>query len=301
LDTRQTGGCFEKFSKHSKKIMVDIDENEINKLNESGICIDIPVIKNIQVFLDEYPCTSVVREAWIDKLHEWKDKYTVEDIRYVGENNVYNFLELLDTKLPDNVTIVPDTGANLVWAMQTLKIKGTQRIYTNLGNSSMGFSLPCCIGSALSDSSKIYVCIIGDGGIQMNIQELKTVVDYKLPIKIFVINNSGYGIVKQFQTLYFESRYVGTEFAPPNFSAIASGYGMKAYTFCLGEPFPDVFSNKEPMLIDVAIEPSQKIYPKLEFGNSLEHMTPFVSIDDLQSDMIAEVPPRNVHNGWVSR
>lgn len=272
LDTRQTG-TVSKFSTQSKKIMVDIDEHEINKLKESGVWIDVSIVSDLKTFFDlglDLKCSD--NSDWLDMLNSWKINYAHP------KGGVYTFLDSLT--LPDNTTIIPDTGGNVAWAMQSIKIKGNQRIYTNLGNSSMGFSLPCSIGSSLSDPNRTIVCIIGDGGLQMNIQELKTVVDYKLPIKILVINNNGYGIIKQYQDAYFESNYVGTEFTNIDFCSIARAYGMKAIQITDAEELLEsVFTDPGPVLVDILIDPKQQIYPKLEFGNSLEHMYPFVELD----------------------
>ena len=284
LDTRQTGGCLQTFSTQSKKIMVDIDEHEINKLIESGITIELPIVCDLNIFLSLDLSITWSNQEWMDTLSNWKTKYT----HPLG--GVYTFLDGIT--FPDNATIIPDTGGNIVWTMQTLKLKEGQRLYTNLGNSSMGFSLPCSIGAAISDPSRTIICIIGDGGLQMNIQELKTVVDYKLPIKILVINNSGYGIIKQFQDLYFDSNYIGTEFKPVDFCSIASAYGMKSIR--VGKEFDsNILLEPGPILVDVIIDPNQKIYPKLEFGNSLEHMYPFVDLDFISKN------ERHVREGWV--
>ena len=285
LDTRQTGGCLEKFSKYSKKIMVDIDEHEINKLTESGIHIDIPIVCDLNIFLQDL-IIEWSNPEWTNTINAWKTKYT----HPLG--GVYTILDSI--RFPDNTTIIPDTGSNLVWTMQTIKIKQGQRIYTNLGNSSMGFSLPCSIGAAISDPSRTIVCIIGDGGLQMNIQELKTIVDYNLSnLKIIVINNSGYGLIKQFQDAYFESNYVGTCFPQTDFCSIANAYGMKSLRFN-NESLPtDLFLEPGSILIDVIIDPNQLVFPKLEFGNSLEHMYPFVDLD------FVSLYERRERKGWV--
>ncbi len=165
--------------------------------------------------------------------------------------------------------------------MQSAKLKPGQKLFTNFGNSSMGFALPAAIGAAIGSGKKVY-CIDGDGGFQMNIQELLTVKKYDLPISIVILNNSGYGIIKQFQDSYFDSRYIATSQTDVfgdrvDFEAIAKAYGVKT-------------------LHDIPIPETQKIYPKLEFGNSLENMTPYI---DFEEDMIVPVPPKR-KLGWVN-
>jgi acetolactate synthase-1/2/3 large subunit len=320
LDTRQTGGSLPCFAPSAKKVMVDLDSEEIGKLVEKGCKIDLPIITELNGFLEvmhskanesfEPPSKSF--STWLQRTQEWKSKYANADVdkerKYELEStepdvmNVYSFLETLGEKIPANSTVVPDQGGNLCWTMQTLKVRDNWRLYTNLGNSSMGFAFPCCIGSALGTSNPV-ICIDGDGGFQMNIQELKTAVDYNLPIKTFILNNSGYGIIKQFQDAYFDKRYIVTNFNPVDFVSIAKGYGMYALRIIsetdVDEVLTSVFEHPGPVLVDVSIQQYQKIFPKLEFGNALEHMTPFIPIDELKATMIADMTARQEPKGWV--
>jgi len=218
----------------------------------------------------------------------------------------YTFLERLDAKVPLNASIVPDQGGNLCWTMQAMTVKAGQRLYTNLGNSSMGFAGPCTIGTAVASrvTGRPVVCIDGDGGYLMNLQELKTIVDYKLPVKTFILNNIGYGIIRQFQDAYFESRHAATCFTPTDFVGVARSFGMHAIRINnLSEveaALDEVFAHAGPVLVDVAIAESQKIVPKLEFGNALEHMTPFLPLAEVKEEMIVEMAQRREPKGWVN-
>ena len=167
----------------------------------------------------------------------------------------------------------------MVWTMQCAQLSKTQKLFTNGGNASMGFALPAAIGASIGSNKPVYV-IAGDGGFQMNIQELLTVKKYNLPIEITILNNSGYGIVKQFQDIYFNSNHAATSKSDVfgntvDFAKIAEVYGVKT-------------------LQDISIPETQKIYPKLEFGNSLENMSPYIEFEE---DMIVEVPPKKMV-GW---
>lgn len=283
LDSRQIGGSGPMFSPNSKKIMVDIDAEEINKMPEKGVKIDLGIVSDAKNFFGsvktiyrDYPRTVPV--IWTQKINEWKHKYGEEKTRE-GDSAVYDYLDGFFGDLPDDCLVIPDQGGNLVWTMQSAKLKDGQKLFTNFGNSSMGFALPCAIGAAIGSGKKVY-CIDGDGGFQMNIQELLTVKKYDLPIEIIILNNSGYGIIKQFQDSYFDSKYVATSkdevFGDAvDFVKIAEAYGVKT-------------------LQDIPIPETQKIYPKLEFGNSLENMTPYI---DFEKDMIVPVPPKK-KLGW---
>ena len=291
LDSRQIGGSGPMFSVHSKKIMVDIDVEEINKMPEKGVEIDLSIVSDAKNFFDnaiigvplgdgtgwdDTPITH--RLLWTQKINEWKKKYSEEKSRE-GDSAVYDYLNGFFKSLPDDCIIIPDQGGNLVWTMQSAILKEGQKLFTNFGNSSMGYALPAAIGAAIGSGKKIY-CIDGDGGFQMNIQELLTVKKYDLPIEIIILNNDGYGIIKQFQDSYFNSKYVATSKSEVfggdvDFVKIAEAYGVKT-------------------LQDITIPETQKIYPKLEFGNSLENMTPYI---DFEEDMVVPVPPKK-KLGW---
>jgi len=291
LDSRQIGGSGPMFSVHSKKIMVDVDIHEINKMHEKDVPIDLGIVSDAKNFFDsvivgvplgdgsgwgENRCKKY--EIWLEKIYEWKRKYTQEKSRE-GDSAVYDYLDGFFNDLPDDCIVIPDQGGNLVWTMQSAKLKDGQKLFTNFGNSSMGFALPCAIGAAIGSGKKVY-CIDGDGGFQMNIQELLTVKKYDLPIEIIILNNSGYGIIKQFQDSYFDSKYIATSKSDVfgdevDFVKIAEAYGVKT-------------------LQDIPIPETQKIYPKLEFGNSLENMTPYI---DFEKDMVVPVPPKK-KLGW---
>ena len=286
LDSRQIGGSGPMFSPNSKKIMVDIDAEEINKMPEKGVKIDIGIVSDAKNFFNSVivggyrdDITDEVRiTLWKGNINQWKRKYGEEKTRE-GDSAVYDYLDGFFNDLPDDCIVIPDQGGNLVWTMQSAKLKEGQKLFTNFGNSSMGFALPCAIGAAIGSGKKVY-CIDGDGGFQMNIQELLTVKKYDLPIEIIILNNSGYGIIKQFQDSYFDSKYVATSkddvFGDAvDFVKIAEAYGVKT-------------------LRDIPIPETQKIYPKLEFGNSLENMTPYI---DFEEDMIVPVPPKK-KLGW---
>src|SRR6056300_350741 len=279
LDSRQTGGNSKLFSKHSKKIMVDVDDHEIIKMSEKGINIDFGINQDALTFFHGLETGENKNfSPWIERLKYWKSKYGVEQARE-GDSAVYDYLRDLFDKIEDDCIVIPDQGGNLVWTMQSARLKVGQKLFTNFGNSSMGFALPAAIGAAIGSGKKVY-CIDGDGGFQMNIQELLTVKKYDLPIEIIILNNSGYGIIKQFQDSYFGSKYVATSKSDVfgdevDFVKIAEAYGVKT-------------------LRDIPIPETQKIYPKLEFGNSLENMTPYIDFED---DMIVPVPPKK-KLGW---
>jgi acetolactate synthase-1/2/3 large subunit len=289
LDTRQTGGNLKAFSRFSKKIMVDIDIEEIRKMEERGIHLDYPLNTTVQNFISKNPSHGEWIE-WLSVIQTWKNEFGRESTR-TGE--IYSILE--NIQFPEECIIIADTGATLVWAVQSIRLGPKQRLFSSFANSSMGYSLPSAIGAAISKSVPV-VCIIGDGGIQMNIQEFATLKNFNLPVSVFIVNNAGYGIIKQFQDSYLGGRYSATAeqdlFGKRlDFTKIAQAYGLETSDW-------PIVSEKGPIVHEICIHPNQKIYPKLDFGNSLENMSPL--LPDLHLHMIVEPVPVVQRSGWVS-
>ena len=309
LDTRQTGGDPKLFSRHSKKVMVDVDENEIFK--GRGLVIDLPIVNDLGDFFDRLEeknkYTKRISSSWGFWLRDWKEKKFDSHSNTQTSLNAYKFLESLNNHLDPTDIIIPDEGGNLVWAMQSLKIKGSQRMFSNFGNSSMGYALPAAIGAAIGSNNRV-ICIDGDGGFQMNLQELQTVVHYNIPIKIFILNNLSYGIIKQFQDAYFGSRYVATQgkdYSPPKFAAVADAYGIKSCVIDLNSnldlEIDKMMSYDGPVLCEVLIDTEQKLTPKLEFGRPLEDMSPYLSEETLKHHMIVPRVKRiDPSHGWIT-
>jgi acetolactate synthase-1/2/3 large subunit len=284
MDTRQTGGNLSTCSRVSRRIMVDVDKEEIEKLSERGFRIDVPIISTVDEFILQNEVKNLDIADWVKVVDNWKAEFGNEITR---EGNVYQVLEDLWKTLPDECIVIPDSGGNLTWTMQTIHPKKGQRVFSSLGNSSMGYSLPASIGAAIGTDCKVPIyCIEGDGGLQMNIQELSTLAKYKLPVKVIVLNNAGYGIIKQFQDAYFEGRHTATstddvfgDSTPIDLQKIGEGYGVE--------------------ITDLKIDTDQKIYPKLEFGNALENMAPYRP--ELHKYMI--VPPVEAIKGvgWITK
>jgi acetolactate synthase I/II/III large subunit len=296
MDTRETGGNLKTCSAQSVKIMVDIDNEEIKKLPERGFNIDIPINTSVTAFLDSNPAIEHSCSEWKTKLAKWKIELGTEPSRTVGD--VYDILK--NIQLPEECIVIPDCGGNLVWAMQSISLGPKQKLFTNFGNSSMGYALPASIGASIGTQKTIpIVCICGDGGIQMNVQEFQTMSSLNLPITVIIINNSGYGIIRQFQDQYFNSRYTATSSEEVfgqdgvDIVKIAKAYGLDAIES------RNVEIRNRPCVYDVRIDATQKIYPKLEFGNALENMSPY--FPQIESMMIAPYNQPNRGTGWVTK
>jgi acetolactate synthase-1/2/3 large subunit len=305
LDTRQTGGKLANFSVQSVKIIVDIDKNEPMKLVERGCAVEQFHICDVGTFLETMVACEPDTREWLRTVDDWKQRYGMEN-RHMLEGNgfvsPYMFVERLNSILPDDAIVAIDTGATLVWAYQTLKPGVSMRIFSNLGNSSMGFALPAAIGAAIAEPTRPVFCLIGDGGMQQNVQELVTAKRYGLNIKVLVFNNSGFGIIKQFQNSYLHGRHVATSCAEiygargVDFCALAHAYGVDAHRISsLEDICMHSLLDSGLVVYDVIIHENQGIQPKTDFGNSLCNMSPFI---DSAASMVVPSPPQVVSGGW---
>ncbi len=297
LNTQVTGSNLKSFAPNAKKIVVDIDNNELNK--ENGLKYDLKINLNLKDFFKKIiPKIKYKKNysEWIKKFSLWKIKYPIVQEEYYTQNkkcNPYVFFRSLSEQTGKNDVLIPDASANLIWAMQSFKIKG-QKVFTALNHSPMGYSMPATIGAYLADKTKNIICTIGDGSMQMNIQELATISHFNFPIKIFVINNNGYGLIKQTQDTWLNSRRVGVDsgsgLAMPNLIKVAKAYGIKTEEINnhneIGTKLNKILKSKFPILCDVKVDEKQKVIPKLEFGREIHNLSPRLSEEEMNSNMI---------------
>ena len=297
LNTQITGSNLKSFAPNAKKIVVDIDDNELKKPN--GLKYDLKINLNLKDFFKTInPKIKYKKDynKWITKFKLWKQKYPIVKQEYYKQTkkcNPYVFFRTLSEQTGKNDVLIPDASANLIWAMQSFKVKG-QKIFTALNHSPMGYSMPATIGAYLADKTKNVICTIGDGSMQMNIQELATISHFNLPVKIFVINNNGYGLIKQTQDTWLDSRRVGVDsrsgLAMPNLIKIANAYGIKTVEINnhkeMDKKLRGVLKSKFPVLCDVKVDEKQKVIPKLEFGKAIHDLSPRLSKEEMNLNMI---------------
>ena len=267
LDIRQTGSKTD-FMNNKTIIQVDIDKNEIecNKFNK------IKINSDISEFLD-----NLIDNIKISDISDWQQKCIELRNYYTNDKKTFalptKILSEIYNILPKNTIITADVGQNQMWAAQSAFIKQDQRIITSGGLGSMGFSLPAAIGASVDGKSVI--AITGDGGLQMNIQELEILKRRNLPIKIIVMNNKNLGMVRTFQELYFDNRTASTvyDYSAPDFTKIAEAYGIKsakikAENFDISVLKKDLLSD-EPFLLNIEFEIQTQVEPRVQFGNTI--------------------------------
>lgn len=225
------------FGTKAKKVYVDIDQEEIKKFENCGSRLDLIVQEDIKEFLQQ--TTRYIPDGkkfefadWLGDLMNKKRKAYDRLEDFHAEDtivNPYKFFHTLSDCVEEDALIFIDTGSSLVWAEQSFRIKKGQRLHSSLNNTPMGYALPGAIGAAIATGGRIY-SINGDGGLQMNLQELATVIRHNLDIKIILFDNSGYGMVQRTQDTYMGSRYEGTDVASglafPAFEELFKVYGF---------------------------------------------------------------------------
>ncbi len=315
LDTRQTSGAVKHFARAAKKIMVDIDRNELGK--NRGYTPDLTVHADAKEFISallnsaKAPAASSDLRAWKKCAAEWKTAYPAVLPRHFKQKalSAYVCADAISAAAKPGDTVIIDEGGNLVWSMQSWRVKAGQRIISTFGNSPMGYAFPAAIGAAVAQPGKSIICIDGDGGFQMNIQELQTLAHYKLPVKIFLLNNRSMGIIKQFQDLAFNSRRHGSDpsggYTAPDFVAVAKAYKIPAVRITSAKNIKaavkKVLAMKGPVLCDMRIDEHQQLEPKIEYGKPLEDMYPYLSDAELAKNMIIEQLPRVERGkGWIT-
>jgi acetolactate synthase-1/2/3 large subunit len=302
LDTRITGGVPKSFARDAKKIVVDVDRFELDK--KRGLKIDLKVQSHIKKFIQNYLSYQKVifeRDTWLLKCNKWKAKYPVISKDFFKEKkyvNPYVLMDKLSKTLNKNDIIIADDGGHLTWTIQSFKIKFGQKLFSAFGNSPMGYSLPASIGASIAKGKKRIICIDGDGSIQINLQELHTIDKLKLPIKIFILNNGGYGIIKQFQELYLGKRYEasGKGVSNPDFKKISNAFNIN-YNLIKNhnelKKLDKIIYSKKAEIIEVRLKDNQKIIPKLQFGNPIEDLSPLLPRKEFYKNMDISLVRRN--------
>lgn len=311
LSIRQVGYNYKTWAKNAYTIVVDIDREELKK---PTLHVDMPICADVKVVMEKLEndldkdTFKFSRNEWINKCREWKKKYpVVSDKNYVDKNkvNVYAFINELSNLLPEEYVTVVGNGSACVVGSQAYIIKNKQRFIINSAIASMGYDLPAAIGACIANGKKELICITGDGSIQMNIQELQTILTNKLPIKIFIINNEGYHSIRQTQKNYFKDNLVGVgvdshDLEFPNFKKLAYAYGYKYFSCTrnkkLNKCINDVINFSGPLICEVYVDKEQNFEPKasskrLDDGTMvsapLEDLAPFLSREELKENMIS--------------
>jgi acetolactate synthase-1/2/3 large subunit len=309
LNIRQVSYNWRSFARTAFKVWVDVDELELRK---PSVKPDLPVVADLANFiprlLDEpYPGPTQQHTQWVAWAKERQRKYPVvlEEYRDNAKVNPYVFMEKLFQLLPENQIVVSANGSACVTSFQAADLKAGQRLWTNSGCASMGYELPAAIGACMAADRKPIVCLAGDGSIMMNLQELQTIASNNLPVKIFLLNNSGYVSIFQTQRNFFNGEEVGagpkSGVRLPNFASISNAFEI-AYVRCsshaeLQESIAKTLAQDGPAFCEVFIDEDVAFAPKLSskqlpdgkiVSPPLEDLSPFLSKEELASNMLIQ-------------
>jgi acetolactate synthase-1/2/3 large subunit len=311
LGLQQIGFNYNSYARGAKKIIIDIDPSELHK---STINPDLAIQTDAKYFIEqllkEIKNTSFKTPdvaAWIEWCMERKAKYPICSKEYLQDDGYidpYIFVNTLSGVLPQNSLIIPgSSGTGFTVANQVFKIKKGQRFFTSKGLAAMGYGLPSSIGGCFAAGKKETMTIIGDGGFQLNIQELQTIVHHQLPIKIFIFNNQGYLSIRATQQNYCQGRFVGSNSTGgvsfPNLQKIAGAYGISYAKIerneKLKEQIIQVLKLQGPVICEVMLNPDKYPLPKLASykkadgsmeSRPLEDLFPLLPREEFHSNMI---------------
>lgn len=285
FDDRITGDL-KKFSPNSKKVHVDIDKKEINKL----VKVDVAVNMNSTDFLSEM--LKFVEEElqkdknvldknntkdWWKQIEEWRKVkcFEYKQSKKIGAKILPQFLldTLNDVAKKYNPFYCTDVGQHQIWATQYCKVDDKRRFITSGGLGTMGFGLPASIGVQIANPDDKVVLITGDGSLIMTMHEMATIKKYKLPVKIVLLNNSRLGMVKQWQEMFYDKNYSETnlEQSNPNFVKLAKSFSIKAKRVKrvknVKNALEKMMQSKKAYLLEVVVDPNENVYPMIPVGN----------------------------------
>ncbi|MGL4670406.1 MAG: thiamine pyrophosphate-binding protein [Methanobacteriaceae archaeon] len=315
LSVSSTGHEYELFAREAKTTVIDIDEFEHKK---NTVKIDRFINADLREFFEYVENVNISNtlsksERWVNTCQEWKEKWSIFLPEYDDDSNginLYKFIEILSKTLNEPATIISDAGSSFYVVSQAMQFKKDQKYITTGGQAEMGFSLPAAIGAIYSaKENKVkgkkdeqIIAITGDGSLQMNIQELQTLVHNKLPVKLFVWNNDGYLSIRATQRKFFEHS-IGTDktngVSFPDLKKICNAYGIKYIAMDkiekMEEQFKEIYKTKEPVICELFSIRDQDIIPSVSalqkddgtmISKPLEDMYPFLPREEFKKEMI---------------
>jgi acetolactate synthase-1/2/3 large subunit len=284
FDDRVTGRL-SSFAPHARVIHVDIDPAEIGKNRHA----DIPIVGDAKRVLqklsravadvpeEEKRKNSNARKAWWKQIRQWKEEHPLVPANSDTEIKPQQLMVEIDRISNGEAIVSTDVGQHQMWAAQFVRFNRPYMWLTSGGLGSMGFGLPAAMGAQAANPDKLVFAIVGDGGFQMSLPELSTLVNYGLPVKIVVMNNGYLGMVRQWQELFYNNRLSAVELSTfPNVELLAASYGFKGKTVErpseLRKALQDAVDEPGPYLLNVKVSPFENVYPMVPAGAAINEM-----------------------------
>lgn len=306
LNLQKTGFNLSGFAPNARKIFIDVDEGQ---LKHQSIRPDLAVQADIHGFLTEFLRQSDALdlrppENWLDACRRWKNRYPVMTSDYYQDRhhvNTYVLMDVLSDLVAPEDLVVTGNGTEVASFYQAFKVQRGQRAF-NLGWGACGWDLPTAIGACVGSGGRRTICATGDGSIQWNIQELLTIRNYQLPIKVFIVNNGGYTCIRYTQKNFFEGRFVGSDprtgVANPDFEHLACAYGIPFAAIRTNAELRDgidaVLRTEGPVICELHVAVDQGISPRVSSyrredgmleSRPIEDMAPFLSREEVFENM----------------
>lgn len=286
LDNRQRSGDPSRYAPGARVHVVDIDPEELRKFGAQGYGTTTADLAGLPAALPRIR-VAPIDPVWTHYTEDLKRRFHGQDLSARARANdapsPYAVVQRLNGAMARNAVVVADCGANLCWVYQVFH-RTAQTLFTAGGHSPMGYSLPAAIGAALTARDREIWCFIGDGGMQINLQELQTIRHLGLPIRIVILNNAGYGIIRQFQDSYMEGRHAASDegVQPPDFGRLSAAYGLDHARVDRLDQLSDAFLARlraapRAVVVDVRLAANTLIEPKLEMGRPINDQFPYVS------------------------
>lgn len=281
FDDRVTGRL-QDFASHARIVHIDIDPTSIRK----NVEVDVPVVGDCRQALEGILeiCRAKMADTdwsgmhadWLQTVHEWKANHP---LAYNKNDHIkpQQVIETMYSITKGDAIIATEVGQNQMWAAQFYTFTKPRTLLTSGGLGTMGYGFPAAIGAQFAFPDKLVINVAGDGSIQMNIQELATVVQNKIPVKVVILNNGHLGMVRQWQELFYNRNYSHTNMeAQPDFVKLAEAYGAEGYRISKPEELEDVLrkalTSPNPAFIDVMVEREENVYPMVPAGAALDEM-----------------------------
>lgn len=287
LSTRETGSPLSTWAREARAIIVDIDPAELRKFpafeRKLELAIEADALSAIRALTDAIASSKMQLPDWTDwrkDVAEWMRRYPIcpKDARDESTVNPYVLMETISSVAPDDTCFFIDTGCAVAWSMQAFRIRGSQRTFHDFNNTAMGWALPAAIGGALALPQRSICCLVGDGSLMMNIQELATLKYHGLPIKVLLLDNGGYSMVRQTESQWLGGVNVGTSTASglgfPDFVRLARAFGFETREIYknvdVKQGLVNIFTQPGAVFVRIEIPSGKGVVPQVSFGYPIE-------------------------------
>lgn len=274
FDDRITMGRTKEFAPNAKIIHIDIDPAEIGKNVETYI----PLVGDVKLVLEAAlpKAPQADTKDWLEQIKRWNEQYPFS-YKKNGGLKPQSVIEMIYQTTKGDAIITTDVGQHQMWAAQFYKFKHPRSLISSGGLGTMGFGFPAAIGAQFAHPDRVVVSINGDGGFQMNSQELAVVSGHNLPVKIVIINNKCLGMVRQWQEIFYDNRYSQIDLShSPDFVKLAEAYGVKGLRAESEEQAEQVWEealkHDGPVVVEFVVEPEENVYPMVAAGSTLDQM-----------------------------